>query len=70
MKVGRWPRLELAEFPLRLLRHAICRKVNQMNLISVVSWRLVSGYKTLLGTGRDPSCSLTSKGPQKLRTLR
>ncbi|XP_051495649.1 granzyme G-like [Apus apus] len=34
-----------------------------MSLTSVVSWSLVSGYKTLLGAGRDPSCSLTSKGP-------
>ncbi|KAM6310453.1 granzyme E-like [Podargus strigoides] len=33
-----------------------------MSLTSVVSWSLVSGYKTLLGAGRDPSCSLTSKG--------
>ncbi|XP_069734368.1 granzyme M [Phaenicophaeus curvirostris] len=33
-----------------------------MSLISVVSWSLLSGYKTLLGAGRDPSCSLTSKG--------
>ncbi|XP_014814086.1 PREDICTED: granzyme G-like [Calidris pugnax] len=33
-----------------------------MNLISVVSWSLVSCYKTLLGAGRDPRCGLTSKG--------
>ncbi|XP_074933302.1 chymase-like [Phalacrocorax aristotelis] len=32
-----------------------------MSLTSVVSWSLVSGYKTLLGAGTDPSCSLTSK---------
>ncbi|KAM9369079.1 granzyme E-like [Phaethornis superciliosus] len=34
-----------------------------MSLTSVVSWSLISGYKTLLGVGTDPSCSLTSKGP-------
>ncbi|XP_047907964.2 granzyme G-like [Anser cygnoides] len=32
-----------------------------MSLTSAVSWSLVSGYKTFLGAGRDPSCSLTSK---------
>ncbi|KAM7024789.1 granzyme C-like isoform 2-T2 [Acridotheres tristis] len=33
-----------------------------MSLTSVVSWSLVSGYKTLLGAGRDPRCSPTSEG--------
>ncbi|XP_023798790.1 granzyme E-like [Cyanistes caeruleus] len=33
-----------------------------MSLTSVVSWSLVSGYKTLLGAGRDPRHSPTSKG--------
>uniref|UniRef100_A0A8C4U414 Peptidase S1 domain-containing protein n=1 Tax=Falco tinnunculus TaxID=100819 RepID=A0A8C4U414_FALTI len=33
-----------------------------MSLAAAVSWSSVSGYKTLLGAGRDPSCSLTSKG--------
>ncbi|XP_054038165.1 granzyme G-like [Rissa tridactyla] len=33
-----------------------------MSLTSVVSWSLVSCYKTLLGAGRDPICSLTSEG--------
>lgn len=32
-----------------------------MSLMSVVSWSLVSGYKTLLGAERDPRCSPTSK---------
>ncbi|XP_039942427.1 granzyme M [Hirundo rustica] len=34
-----------------------------MSLTSVVSWSLVSGYKTLLGAGRDPRGSPTSEGP-------
>ncbi|KAL2294955.1 hypothetical protein Nmel_018099 [Mimus melanotis] len=33
-----------------------------MSLTSVVSWSLVSGYKTLLGAGRDPRYSPTSEG--------
>ncbi|KAM6294781.1 granzyme G-like [Aegotheles albertisi] len=34
-----------------------------MSLTAVVSWSLVSAYKTLLGAGRDPSSSLMSQGP-------
>ncbi|XP_025938049.1 trypsin-2-like isoform X2 [Apteryx rowi] len=33
-----------------------------MSPASVVSWSLVSGYKTFLGATRDPSCSPASKG--------
>ncbi|XP_058714637.1 granzyme E-like [Poecile atricapillus] len=33
-----------------------------MSLTSVVSWSLVSGYKTFLGAGRDPRRSHTSEG--------
>lgn len=37
--------------PFALLRRATWREIVQISLTSVVSWSLVSGYKTLLGAG-------------------